>query len=196
MGSSGGAGKDTIAQLIMETARFDKCAMTPMALGQRIHELCREFGARPGDRDKLQDLGEAVREIFGMNAWIDLLDRRVKGQQHGGVIVTDIRKLLEYAHYVVEKGFLPVYVKTSPQVARQRLERRDGSYQEQDLQKGIEKQMLFIEGLPTRIIDGRLRKVISSGVFNGIYIIDNNGLLGETRKQIESWWQDVKAVHA
>lgn len=195
MGSSGGAGKDTVAKMIDETI-FQDCGRTytELALGQKIHEICRAFNTAPGDRDKLQALGEAVRQIFGMNAWIDHLDNQIKyyNESDSGVIVTDIRKLLEYAHYAVEKEFLPLYVKVDAKVARQRLKQRDGFFNEEDLKRDIETQMLFVQNLPTTIVDGKLRKVANSGIFNDIYIIDNNGTLAETQSQIESWWKCVQ----
>lgn len=79
-----------------------------------------------------------------------------------------------------------------PEVARNRLKERDGSFDERDLKKNIETQMDFIQELPaTRVGNYSLYKVNDSGIFNNIYIIDNSRSIKETREQVEKWWDLV-----
>ncbi|WP_086118147.1 dephospho-CoA kinase [Limosilactobacillus reuteri] len=184
MGSSGGAGKDTVADMISDIAGID---YHKISLAQEIHKICNKLSENP-QRRELQAVGESMRDIFGESVWMNLTDKSMQGP----TIVPDIRKLLEYSHYVVERDFLPLYVYTDPEVARNRLKERDGSFDERDLKKNIETQMDFIQELPaTRVGNYSLYKVNDSGIFNNIYIIDNSRSIKETREQVEKWWDLV-----
>ena len=184
MGSSGGAGKDTVADMISDIAGID---YHKISLAQEIHKICNKLSENP-QRRELQAVGESMRDIFGESVWMNLTDKSMQGP----TIVPDIRKLLEYSHYVVERDFLPLYVYTDPEVARNRLKERDGSFDERDLKKNIETQMDFIQELPaTRVGNYSLYKVNDSGIFNNIYIIDNSRSIKETREQVEKWWELV-----
>ena len=159
MGSSGGAGKDTVADMISDIAGID---YHKISLAQEIHKICNKLSENP-QRRELQAVGESMRDIFGESVWMNLTDKSMQGP----TIVPDIRKLLEYSHYVVERDFLPLYVYTDPEVARNRLKERDGSFDERDLKKNIETQMDFIQELPaTRVGNYSLYKVNDSGIFN------------------------------
>lgn len=191
MGSSGGTGKDTVADYIRTLARRDKkIEYKKIALGDPIHEFSEEILGRKPERHYLQDYGEAVRKIFGEDSWIRFLDRKIE-EIDSPVIVPDIRKLIEYSHFVVEKNFLPIYVYNSPEVARKRLADRDGGYNENDLQQNIEKQLSFVETLPTKIGMNGARLVKDTGIFNDIYIVDNSRDLNSMHKQVESWWKNI-----
>lgn len=184
MGSSGGAGKDTVADMISDIAGID---YHKISLAQEIHKICNKLSENP-QRRELQAVGESMRDVFGESVWMNLTDKSMQGP----TIVPDIRKLLEYSHYVVERDFLPLYVYTDPEVARNRLKERDGSFDERDLKKNIETQMDFIQELPaTRVGNYSLYKVNDSGIFNNIYIIDNSRSIKETREQVEKWWDLV-----
>lgn len=194
MGSSGGSGKDTVADLIRQMTggeTFDDYQVT--SLGRGIYDICdnvvdnRNYG-----RHELQALGESMREIFGELVWIRKTEKTIREIENQGqnAIIADIRKLLEYSFFVNEKGFLPLYVKTDSDIARERLRSRDGSFSEKDLQNPIEKQLCFIEDLSYEIIDETgLMKVIddNNGSFKDLYIIDNNGSLERTKEQVEGW---------
>ena len=93
MGSSGGAGKDTVADIITDITGID---YQKISLAQEIHRICNKLSSNP-QRNELQAVGESMRDIFGENVWMDLTDRTM----HGPTIVPDIRKLLEYSHYVM-----------------------------------------------------------------------------------------------
>lgn len=185
MGSSGGAGKDTVADIIREVSGFN---FEKISLGQDIHNICDKLTNNP-QREHLQAVGESMRKIFGEDVWMEVTDKAI----HGPTIIPDIRKLLEYSHYVVERGYLPLYVFTDPVVARDRLCQRDGGFNETDLSQDIETQMNFVQGLPAKRVNNHnlLYHVVDSGIFNSIYIIDNSYGIAETREQIESWWNLV-----
>lgn len=187
MATSGGSGKDTIADYIMRELSDEQ--HIKKSLGQPIHELAEEFATGHVERHHLQDLGESMRSIFGENTWINKLDKSLNDEEP--VIIPDIRKLLEFSHYVVEKNYFPLYIKVDSEVAKNRLMKRDGGYNQEDLKRNIEKQMNFIESLPTKAIeDGHgLEKVTNSGVFNNIYIINNSGSFDKTKKQLKKWWE-------
>lgn len=184
MGSSGGAGKDTVADIITDITGID---YQKISLAQEIHRICNKLSSNP-QRNELQAVGESMRDIFGENVWMNLTDKSMQGP----TIVPDIRKLLEYSHYVIERDFLPLYVYTDPEVTRNRLKERDGSFNERDLKRSIETQMDFIQELPaTRVGNYSLYKINDSGIFNNIYIIDNSRSIKETREQVEKWWDLV-----
>lgn len=193
MGSSGGAGKDTVADIIKNIAEHENQNVEKISLSKGIYAICNELkpDASP-QRFELQGVGEQMRKIFGQDIWIKKTDREIDDLD-SPVIIPDIRKLLEYSHYVVEGGFVPLFVKASPKVSRERLKARDGAYQEADLHRTIETQMSFVEALPTKNVGKTgLKKVIDSGCFNDIYIVNNSGSLEETTKQVEKWWECVQ----
>lgn len=192
MGSSGGAGKDTVADMILEqSADMAPLEFSKISLSKGIYEICRKYGQQvQPTRYHLQSVGEVMRKIFGENVWINYLDKSIDIDSNTKkTIIPDVRKLIEFSHYVIEKKFAPLYVFTDEKTARNRLVDRDGGYNEEDLHRTIETQMNFVETLPTRNIGNNgLKKVVDSGCFNEIYIIDNSGSLQSTEKQVKDWW--------
>lgn len=187
MGSSGGAGKDTVANYIKDNL-FNGRAVKH-ALGEPIHELAEQFAGDKVQRHHLQDLGESIRSIFGHEAWINLLD-----EKYGGIdvplIIPDIRKLLEYSHYCIEKEFKPLYVYTDPEIAKKRLKDRDGGYNEEDLGKNIERQMDFLQDYGRKQFPKRFVTQLNARYpFGEIYVIDNSGSLQDTYRQLNEWWE-------
>jgi len=206
MASSAGSGKDTVADYIVDLANNDKLFYQKLSLGMGIYDICNglkpdHIGRMP--RNYLQDVGEQMRNIFGENVWIEKTDRVIFHDYSNdayydripdGYIIPDVRKFLEFSHYVVEKKFLPLYVKVDEDVARERLTARDGSYDQKDLGKDIETQMHFVESLPIQYIgESGLAKVQfdNGGYLNDIYVIDNSEDKRHLEKQVESWWQLV-----
>lgn len=205
MASSGGSGKDTVADMISNLAQNDNLSYQKLSLGMGIYDICEELkpdhiGRMP--RNYLQDVGEQMRSIFGENVWIEKTDRVIFNNHNiadgnlnpDGYIIPDVRKFLEFSHYVVEKKFLPLYIKVNQDVARERLTARDGSYHQEDLGKDIETQMHFIESLPIQYIgETGLGKVQfdNGGYLNGIYVIDNSEDKRHLEKQVESWWNGI-----
>lgn len=189
MATSGGAGKDTVADYIVNNLMEGKGHKR--ALGLPIHELAEEFADKGVERYHLQALGESIREIFGVDAWIKYLDRKTKDLKVP-LVIPDIRKLIEFSYYCVEKGFAPLYIYVNPDVAKQRLVRRDGGYSEKDLGRNIERQMRFIEQFPkdTVGVDG-LCKLDAPYPFNEIYVVNNSGNFDKTKKQLDTWFERV-----
>jgi len=197
MASSAGSGKDTVANELQKRLE-NPCKVS---LGAPIHEFCQQhYRGEIVPRKVLQDFGENVRKIFGEDTWIRWCDETIEeasNYSYNVVIISDVRKLTEFAHYVVELGYLPIYVKVDSIVSRKRLIDRDGNFSEFDLKKDIETQLNFIEDLPSisvkefdkDVFKSKLSKVnlTDNGVMNNVYIIDNNGSLEELEEQIEEW---------
>ncbi|MCC4466445.1 hypothetical protein [Limosilactobacillus reuteri] len=190
MATSGGAGKDTIADYIVNKLSMN--TYYKQALGKPIHEIAEKFVNGSVERHHLQDLGESMRAIFDENVWMRYLDNCHKSSAKG-LVIPDVRKLIEFSHYCVEHVFAPLYVRVDRDVAKIRLEARDGGYNDKDLKRGIEKQLNFIEELPSKQVDNTgLSKVdLPNTPFNNVYIINNSGRLETTYSQVDAWWERV-----
>lgn len=189
MATSGGAGKDTVANYIVDNLMNGRACKR--ALGKPIHELAEQFTNHNVERHHLQDLGESIRKIFGVDAWIKYLDRETEDLKVP-LIIPDIRKLIEFAYYCIEKGFAPLYIYVNPEVAKQRLIKRDGGFCEEDLKRNIEYQMNFVEQFPMDTVeDNGLRKLNAPYPFNNIYVVNNSGDFEQTKKQLDSWFERI-----
>lgn len=189
MATSGGAGKDTVADYIVNELSNSK--YVKRALGDPIHRLSEKYCRGKVERHHIQDVGEQMRKIFGEDVWMRDVDQFIS-ESDKDVVIPDIRKLIEFAHYRTEKGYLPLYIKVDEDVAKKRLIERDGSYNEEDLQRGIESQMRFIESLPVeKVGDTGLMRTIGSSVFRDIYIVDNSSSLSNLKVQLNEWWRVI-----
>lgn len=188
MASSGGSGKDTVADMLINLGAVD----AKISLGQGIHHICDTLAREPYGRHELQAVGEHMRNVFGEMTWMDYTDGIIKDKYADkSVVIPDVRKLLEFAHYCVEHDYKPLYIKANTNVAKQRLNQRDGGYKQTDLDNSIEHQLDFLEKLPSERVfkNSKLRKIVGSGVFDNVYIVDNNGTLDDLKAQIESWYK-------
>lgn len=191
MASSGGSGKDTVADIMSAyLASYDR-SVKKYALADGIYDICYEMLGDESSikRSHLQGVGESFRNIFGKDVWINDTDDRINSDQKylDDVIVTDIRKLREFSHYFVDKGFVPVYVKVDKDIALARLKERDGYVEQENFGNKIEKELNFIESLPTiktNIPNVSKVDVPNNSVLNGIYIVDNNSDVDELRVTI------------
>ena len=189
MSSSAGSGKDTVADYIVE--KLHNGNAVKHSLGSSIHELAEQFATEKVERHHLQDLGESVRSIFGHETWIHLLDKETK-DLNVPLIIPDVRKLLEYSHYCVERGFKPLYVYTSSDVAKARLNDRDGGFKQSDLERNIELQMTFLQDeTMNTIVNNGLCKIDMPYPFNEIYVVNNSGALDKTYRQLDDWWEII-----
>lgn len=188
MASSGGSGKDTVADILQAyLASYDRNAKT-YALADGIYDICYSILGNENSvkRSHLQGVGEAFRGIFDKDVWINDTDKRIELDQQylDDVIITDIRKLREFSHYFVDKAFVPLYVKVDKDIAINRLKERDGYVQTENFGNKIEKELNFIESLPT--IDTEIPNISkvnvpNNPVLSSIYIIDNNSDIDELR---------------
>ena len=201
MASSAGSGKDTVADYLSDILCMSKnnLHVAKVSLGDPIHRICEEMNeGGKVTRTQLQEFGESMRDIFGENIWINKADSIIgnfkESFSNAVAIVPDVRKLTEFAHYVVELDYLPIYVLVDKKIAHKRLFQRDGAYNSKDLLKEIETQLNFIENLPTEEVKvgrkiSKLKKVSldKSGIFNNIYIVNNNGSFDELKTQLNEW---------
>ena len=69
MGSSGGAGKDTVADMILkQSANLAPLEFSKISLSKGIYEICEKYGQQNHPtRYYLQSTGEVMRKIFGEN---------------------------------------------------------------------------------------------------------------------------------
>lgn len=201
MATAGASGKDTVAEMIQNIAMKEanqKYVKTP--LSQQIHEICDRMYFRGKDdpsgrvpRKYLQAVGEFMRGTFGEGVWIDLTDIEIEDIESDGrlSIITDVRKVTEYAHYCVESHFHPLYIKAPLSQIRNRLIERDGNYDEKTLHTNLETQMRFVETMPSVAIGENGLKKVSLSVkshLNDIYIIDNSDGIENLEKQVKDWW--------
>lgn len=188
MATSGGAGKDTAADYIVN--ELSGGSFVKHALGAPIHEIADRYCSGKVERHHLQDLGEQMRRIFGEDVWIRDVDRFI-AESEKSVVIPDVRKLIEFAHFRAEKGYNPLYIKANEDVAKERLTKRDGGFNQEDLnRRSIEGQMRFIEALPTESVDNTgLMRVVNTPPFDGVYIADNSSSLDNFKTQLKQWWE-------
>lgn len=185
MATSGGAGKDTAADYIVN--ELSGGSFVKHALGAPIHEIVNRYCAGKVERHYLQDFGEQMRRIFGEDVWIRDVDRFVE-ESEKSVVIPDVRKLIEFAHYRTEKGYNPLYIKVNKDIAKKRLTKRDGGFNEEDLNRNIERQMRFIEKLPMQPVGDTGLMRVTTPPFDSVYVADNSSSLDSFKAQLKQWW--------
>lgn len=115
-----GAGKSSIAKYLCEHHGFRM-----YNFADKIYELAEElFGMKVKDRNMLIAIGEGMREIDKL-VWIKETLNRIEKDDHARVVISDTRKLLEYA-FLLEHGYEQAMVYCPEEVALQRIKDRDG----------------------------------------------------------------------
>lgn len=203
MATSPASGKDTVAKLISTMIKEERGVdYVNSPLGRELHEICRQMYFRKYNQAEclgrvprrfLQSTAEFMRKTFGEDVWINLNDQNITdlNSKGYGAIITDMRKVLEYAHYCVESNFLPLYIRVNQEVAKERLIKRDGSFNATEMTNDLETQMRFLETLPAIPVGENGLKNIRVGNdshLNNIYVVDNSGDLVTTQKQLKDWW--------
>ncbi|MED3976107.1 AAA family ATPase [Priestia megaterium] len=118
-----GAGKDSVADYLVEKHGFQK-----VSLSEGIYEIAYEYygiprGTKP-PRELLHHIAESLRK-YDVMLWIKNTLRKVEEMGVDRVVISDTRKLIEYA-YLEEMGWNNVMVYCDPKVALERIEKRDG----------------------------------------------------------------------
>ena len=83
MASSGGSGKDTVADILLAyLASYDRHSKK-YALAEGIYDVCYSILGNEDDikRSHLQGVGESLRNVFGKDVWINDTDKRIKSDQ-------------------------------------------------------------------------------------------------------------------
>lgn len=111
-----GAGKSTVANYLRDTYGYTK-----LSFGSKIHSETRLHGSET--RTEMQQYGQMMRKIFGINIWCDYVkDQSIESQK---TVIEDGRQLNEYYYY--EKiGYLPVGIIADRAKRIERLEKRVG----------------------------------------------------------------------
>ena len=190
----GASGKDFIAN---EVANMFTETPEIVALGAPVHQITNimsQSRERRAKRSDLQFLAESMRDIYGEDVWINIADNRVMNLNEAGksVIITDVRKMMEFAHYVVENDFYPLFVHVNRDTAIEREKMRDNVSDPSSLESALEQQLRFIMALPRKSCGDNLTKVNTDDPFmSRIYIINNNDTKEGTKKQLERWWEII-----
>ena len=190
----GASGKDFIAN---EVANMFTETPEIVALGAPVHQITNimsQSRERRAKRSDLQFLAESMRDIYGEDVWINIADNRVMNLNEAGksVIITDVRKMMEFAHYVVENDFYPLFVHVNRDTAIEREKMRDNVSDTSSLESSLEQQLRFIMALPRKSCGDNLTKVNTDDPFmSRIYIINNNDTKEGTKKQLERWWEII-----
>lgn len=159
-----GAGKDTIANYLVEQHGFKK-----YALADGIYEIAEKYyGMKVKERTLLHHIGEKLREYDPM-LWIHYTLRRIKEDGHDRVIITDTRKLLEMA-YLQETGWKNVMVYVKPEIALERLKVRDG-------EENVNEELVLNSSL-----ENQLRPLKSE-----MKVIENDIDFEEVKKEIDAY---------
>ncbi|KRN10777.1 hypothetical protein [Liquorilactobacillus mali] len=194
MASFAGSGKDTVADMLVKDYNsIFKQKADKLSLGKEIHNIANKFfcfnSSNITMRKAMQEIGEGMRRIFGENIWINYLKKEYYSSDLGYVLIPDVRKLIEFSTFFVEDGLKAIYIKTDKDKALERIKNRDGYADKKSIEDtNIEKQMSFIEKLPTKTISkSGLKVTCNSGVFSDIYVIDNTRGLDNLKKQVEEW---------
>lgn len=197
MSSHSGSGKDTVADIILNSKSTNR-QYIKMSLGDKIHDIVNGLtniaSNSRSTRDRLQLTGEFYRKIFGEDVWIRYTERRIEtlsSNSDVSFIIPDIRKLMEFSHFCIENKYYPLYVNVKKKIAYGRINKRDKELDETALENQfIESQMSFIEKMPRQKVgkNGLSRVALSiPSVLNKVYILDNNGSIGQLQKQIDDW---------
>jgi dephospho-CoA kinase len=117
-----GAGKDALADHIVQKYRFTK-----IAFADPIYEIAyKYFGMKYKTRELLQNIGQKMREVKG-SVWIDYLFNKIESSDNKLWIISDLRQANEYS-IALEKGFLPLRISADLDLRIDRLWKRDGHY--------------------------------------------------------------------
>jgi len=115
-----GAGKDTIADYLVQNYDFKKFAFADK-IKEIVYDLFPDAGPKP--RKLLQDVGMFFRGI-DKDVWVKYLCRKVE-KEPGNVVVTDVRFKNELEG-LRKLGFIPIKVEAAEEIRKHRLLERDG----------------------------------------------------------------------
>lgn len=108
-----GSGKTTVANYLCNTYGYSK-----FSFGSKIHAECRLHGSET--RTEMQQYGQEMRRIFGIDIWCDYVYKQSIGYQ---VCIDDGRQLNEFDYYT-DLGFLTVGVIADEDKRIERLKKR------------------------------------------------------------------------
>ncbi|MCY7947982.1 AAA family ATPase [Bacillus atrophaeus] len=126
----GGSGKDRCADYLVEKHGFKKYSLSEGIYKIAYDAYGIEEESRP-ERKLLWHIGESLR-AYDKLLWINRTLRKINGEGHDRVVITDVRKLLEHS-YLGEIGFENVMIYCDPKVAMERIKKRDGKVDEEEL---------------------------------------------------------------
>ena len=138
-----GSGKDTVAASLKKRLG-STCNI--YALADPIREEYKRFFPDKNprlDRDKLIELGETYKKLYGQDVWVKMTYKRIWSDKiypsqfeiDAHAVVSDGRHQIEYDFFIAEKGFLPLWVDCPDEVRFSRLIARDGTLQQEALKK-------------------------------------------------------------
>jgi len=122
-----GAGKDTIADYLVQNYGFKKFAFADK-IKEIVYDLFPDAGPKP--RKLFQDVGMFFRGI-DKDVWVKYLCRKVE-KEPGNVVVADVRFKNELEE-LRKLGFISVRVEAAEEIRKRRLLERDGEINKERL---------------------------------------------------------------
>jgi dCMP deaminase len=159
-----GSGKDTVADYLIQKYGFKR-----YAFADKIKSISDELfpeEVRNNPRSTWQAVGEKFR-VINPYCWVDYVLKKIEAEKLDRVVISDCRLPEELAK-CEEAGFIPVIIKCSPELRRERLQERDGRVlSEKELNHHTEK---FVSTLQPKYC----------------WLIDNDGSLKELHNTIDA----------
>lgn len=166
----GGAGKDTVADYLVDNYGFKK-----IAFADGIYEIAyKYFGMTVKNRELLQLIGEKMREIDPL-VWVKCAFN--EAEKYDKVVISDCRRHNEWI-YALERNYLPIHIDADLDTRIDRLIERDGIYPDLEL----------LENESENGADGL-----------EFITLDNNGTLEDLYEQVDTivnfdWTEYIKQV--
>lgn len=156
-----GSGKDTLADYMVENDGFTK-----YAFADKVYDVSEDlFGMTKKDRPTLVAVAEKLREV-DKKVWLNYCIRQIEKDGLDKVVITDVRKRVEY-EYLRDNGWELIMVYCTPVEAVRRLKQRDNNEAHENI-------------IVNASLDSELRDLV--GV---IPTVDNTGDLEDSLKQLE-----------
>lgn len=192
IGSSGGAGKDTVAQLMKDKLleNYNLKART-IALADGIYSIAEDLldwenKSTRVPRHYLQDIGEGLRSIIGKDVWINKTDKEIAKDDYDVHIITDVRKLREYNHFCVENDYIPIYIHVDSDKVDKRLLKRDGQVDKTSQNRSIERELSFIDDVFSTPFATNVSTLdVEKSALSNVIVIDNSYSLDDLNKSVD-----------
>lgn len=162
-----GSGKDTTLEIIKDLVPNT----VQIRLASYVVRACNALGIENPTRDDLAYVGHDIgRMLFGMDVWLKQAIKDANGMiGYHNMVVSDARYQNEYDAFV-DIGFIPVLIETDLDKCIERVIKRDGYINMEQLNHESE---------------NNYKK------FKPRYVLDNNGTIEELEAQVEAMLREI-----